>query len=192
MADYFVDGDEVLENKLGIVDPNDLKEAEQEIVANKSADILSETPKSFGLDYLLHIHKVLFDDIYDFAGKIRTVDIAKPDASAPFAYTQFLDAESSRIFDELTNKNYLNGLDIKEFIYEITNLAAQLNALHPFRDGNGRAIRLFLIMLADYAGYLLDYSRVSADEIISADKLAFEGHVKSLYSVYTKVVYILT
>ena len=188
MADYFVAGDEILENKLGIVDPDDFKVAEQEIVTSKSADVLSEAPKAFGPGYLLHIHKVLFDDIYDFAGKIRTVDIAKPDASAPFAYVQFLEAESKRIFEELANKSYFKGLDARTFIQEITNLAAQLNALHPFREGNGRVIRLFLIMLADNAGYLLDYSQVSADELISADKLAFEGEIKSLHSVYIRVV----
>ncbi len=188
MADYFVDGDEILENKLGITDPDDFKAAEQEIVTNKSADILNEVTQAFGLDYLLHVHKVLFEDIYDFAGTIRTVDIAKPDASAPFAYAQFLNAESKRIFDDLANKNYLSDLDVKDFIKEITNLATQLNALHPFREGNGRAIRLFLIMLSDYAGYLLDYSQVTADELITADKLAFEGDVKSLLSVYSKVV----
>ena len=188
MADYFVDGDEILENKLGITDPDDLKDAEQEIVTNKSADILSETPQTFEFDYLLHIHGVLFEDIYDFAGKIRTVDIAKSDASAPFAFAQFLEAETKRIFDDLAGKNYLNGLDTKDFIKEIATLAAQLNALHPFREGNGRVIRLYLIMLADRADYLLDYSQVTADELIGADKLAFEGDIKPLLSVYSKVV----
>lgn len=188
MADYFVDGDGVLENKLDITDPDDFKAAEQEIVTNKSADILSEVPQAFGLDYLLHVHRVLFEDIYYFAGMIRTVDIAKTDASAPFAYVQFLDAESKRIFDELASKNYLSALDANDFTKEITNLATELNALHPFREGNGRVIRLFLIMLADHAEYLLDYSQVTADELIGADKLAFEGDVKPLLSVYSKVV----
>lgn len=85
MADYFVDGEDVLENKLGIVYPYELKAAEQEIVTNKTADILNESPSILGLEYLLHIHKVLFEDIYAFAGKIRTVDIAKPEAATPFA-----------------------------------------------------------------------------------------------------------
>ena len=188
MADYFVDGDDVLENKLGITDPNELKAIEQDIVANKSADILSETPQSFDLGYLLHIHKVLFEDIYDFAGKIRTVDIAKPDASVPFAHAQFIGAEAKRIFCDLADKDYLANLDREGFVVELANLAAELNALHPFREGNGRTIRLFLIMLADHAGYLLDYSRVSAEEIIRADKLAFEGNDKPLLSLYGKVV----
>ena len=188
MADYFVDGDDVLENKLGITDPDKLKAAEQEIVTNKTADILNENPVIFDMDYLLHVHKVLFDDIYDFAGKIRTVDIAKPDAKAPFAYVRFLNTECKRVFDELKGKLYLTGLAKQIFTKGIASLAAELNALHPFREGNGRAIRLFLIMLADYAGYLLDYSQVSADELILADKLAFEGDIKLLLEVYSKTV----
>ena len=189
MADYFVDGDDALENKLSITDSDKLKVVEQEIVTNKTADILNETPAVFDMDYLLHVHKVLFDDIYDFAGKIRTVDIAKPDAKAPFAYVRFLNTECKRVFDDLKRKQYLTGsLAKQDFEKEIANLAAELNALHPFREGNGRTIRLFLIMLADHADYLLDYSQVSADELISADKLAFEGDMKLLLEVYSKAV----
>jgi len=188
VADYFVDGDDVLENKLGITGVVELKAKEQEIVTNQTGDILEENPTVFDLDYLLHVHKILFDEIYDFAGKFRTVDIAKPDAKAPFAYVRFLEPESKRVFDDLKSKKYLFGLSRQDFVKEVANLAAELNALHPFREGNGRAIRLFLIMLADHAGYLLDYSQVSADELIRADKLAFEGDMRPLLEVYNQVV----
>jgi cell filamentation protein len=188
VADYFVDGDDVLENKLGITDSDKLKAAEQEIVTNQTADILSESPVVFDLGYLLHVHRVLFDDIYDFAGKLRTVDIAKPDAKAPFAYARFLASESKQVFGDLKSKKYLIGLSKQDFVKEIASLAAELNALHPFREGNGRTIRLFLIMLADHAGYLLDYSQIVANELIDADKLAFEGDIKPLLEVYGQVV----
>jgi cell filamentation protein len=188
VADYFVDGDNVLENKLGITGAAELRVKEQEIVTNRTGDILEESPTVFDLDYLLYVHKILFDEIYDFAGKFRTVDIAKPDAKVPFAYVRFLESESKRVFDDLKSKKYLFGLSRQDFVKEVANLAAELNALHPFREGNGRAIRLFLIMLADHAGYLLDYSQVSADELIRADKLAFEGDMRPLLEVYSQVV----
>jgi len=188
MADYFV-YDDLLQNKLGISDIKDLKEAEQQIVSEKTILVLNEKrPKKFNFDYLLHIHKLLFEDIYDFAGKIRTVNIVKPDSSAPFAYAKFIDAEAKRIFNVINNKNYLINLSKSEFVREIAELSAELNALHPFRDGNGRAIRLFLIMLADNSGYLLDYSQVSSKEIIDADKLAFDGDMKLLFDIYKKIV----
>lgn len=189
MSDYFVDGDDVLENKLGISDQDGLMHAEQEITAKKSAMLLSESPEVFDLNYLKHIHKLLFEDIYDFAGQIRTVDIAKPGASAPFAYAKYIEAEAERMFLSINDKNYLINMDKQTFVHEIADLSAELNALHPFREGNGRTIRLFLILLADHAGYLLDYSQVSAEELINADKIAFEGNSDSLYEMYNKITF---
>lgn len=187
MADYFADNNP-LKNKLGISDPRLLHEAEETIVANKTTDLFIETPpKNFDLNYLKHIHKVLFEDIYDFAGHIRTVDITKPDSAVPFAYAKYIESEAGHIFRELKNKDYLNDLDRDSFIHTVADLSAALNALHPFREGNGRTIRLFLILLADHVGYLLDYSQVSPDELIKSDKLAFEGDINPLIVVYQKV-----
>lgn len=107
MADYFVSQDDVLENKLGINDPQELKQAEQDIVTKKTASLIGEVTETFDFSFLLHIHRVLFEDIYDFAGQVRSVDIAKPDASAPFAHAKFIDSEAKRIFDELASKQYL-------------------------------------------------------------------------------------
>lgn len=70
---------------------------------------------------------------------------------------------------------------------EIASLSAELNALHPFREGNGRTLRLFLILLTDHAGFLLDYSQASLKELIEADRLAFEGDSKPLLAMYEKV-----
>jgi len=189
MADYFVDGDDVLENKLGIVDPHKFRTAEQDITTKKTAILLNETPTVLDFEYLKHIHKMLFENIYSFAGQIRMVDIAKPEAKAPFAHAKFIEPESEQIFTDLKNKNYLISMDKQSFAREIADLSAELNALHPFREGNGRTIRLFLILLADRAGYLLDYSQVSAEDIINADKLAFEGDGDSLYTVYKKITF---
>ncbi len=173
MADYFADNNP-LKNKLGISDPRLLHEAEETIVVNKTTNLFIETPpKDFDLNYLKHIHKVLFEDIYDFAGHIRTVDITKSDSAVPFAHAEYIESEARHIFSELKNKNYLNNLDQDSFIHTIADLSAVLNALHPFREGNGRTIRLFLILLADHAGYLLNYGQVSSEELIGADKNGF-------------------
>lgn len=186
MSDYFAD--DILVNKLGIVDVAELKEAEQRITAEKTAQLLDENiPDKFDMKFFKHIHRILFEDLYDFAGLFRTVDIVKPGSRIPFAYAKFLESESRRIFDELGSKDYLTGYDFETFIVEISNLAAELNALHPFREGNGRAIRLYLILLADHAGYVLDLSRASTDELISADIRAFEGDEESLHKLYRKI-----
>lgn len=188
MTDYYAN-DDLLANKLGISDIKKFKIVEQSIVSEKIADlIIEEMPKEFNFEYLLHIHRILFEDIYDFAGNIRTVDITKPNSSTPFAYARFIESEALRIFSNLRSKKFFVGLDRYHFISEITELSAELNALHPFRDGNGRTIRLFLTKLAEFAGYIIDYSLVSSEELINADKLAFEGNDKLLIEVYSKVV----
>ncbi len=129
MADYFVEGGDVLENKLGITDPEQL-------------------------------HGRLFGKVYPFAGQIRTVNITKQDSSIPFCYADFIESEANRIFKDLEAENYLKNETKAEFVNNIAELAMDLNALHPFREGNGRTIRFYLQLLANNAGYLLDYNEV--------------------------------
>ena len=93
-----------------------------------------------------------------------------------------------KILKRLKHDNYYIWLERAEFVKKIAWLSSELNALHPFRDGNGRAIRNFLILLAAQAGYELDYSKVDKDELIEADVRAFLGDLKSLENVYTIVV----
>lgn len=188
MPDYFVDGDGTLHNKLGIVDENLLKKREDDIVALHISEVLNEPdPREFDFDYLLALHRRLFGEIYDFAGQIRTVNIMKPDGEAPFAYAEFIPSEAARIFTQLKHDRYLVGLKKAEFVQKISALAADLNALHPFREGNGRTIRLFLALLAKHAGYIIDYSQVSHEEVILADKLAFGGKYDVIVKLYNRI-----
>ena len=186
MSDYYAD--DIVENKFGITDPDVLHNIEERIVAEKTSILLSEIydgpPNEV---FLKHVHLRLFEDIYNFAGRFREVDITKSDSSTPFCYARFLDKELYRIFDTLEKQAYLADLDRSSFARQLALLAADLNALHPFREGNGRAIRLYLILLADQAGYLLDYSRVQAAEIIDADKRAFEGNDAALLALYDAI-----
>ena len=136
---------------------------------------------------LQQIHAYLFGGLYDFAGQIRTVNLMKPDGEAPFAYAEFVPSEAVRIFTQLKHDRYLVGLKKAEFVQKISALAADLNALHPFREGNGRTIRLFLALLAKHAGYIIDYSQVSHEEVILADKLAFGGKYDVIVKVYNRI-----
>ena len=96
--------------------------------------------------------------------------------------------EARRIFDELRAKNFLAGLGKNDFAQELAGLAAELNALHPFREGNGRTIRLFLILLAQHAGYVLNFGLARYDEILMADKLAFSGDSRRLVELYGRML----
>ena len=104
MADHFVD--DILPNKLGIKNSKELMQYEEKIVAEKIITLLkdSETIEP-DIEYFKHIHRVLFEDLYDFAGQFRQVDIVKQNSNYPFAFAQFIAPESNRIFNELKAKN---------------------------------------------------------------------------------------
>ena len=186
MSDHFVN--DILPNKLGITNQQELMGYEEKIVAETIINLLKES-EAFepDLDYFKHIHKVLFEDLYDFAGQFRTVDIVKTDSNFPFCFALFLPSESERIFGDLKAKNYLKNLKKPDFIQGIADFSTELNALHPFREGNGRTSRMYLMIIAYLAGYLLDYSLVSANEIIAADRAAFEGDDSKLITIYNKI-----
>ena len=173
MSDYFVEGGDILENRLGITDPAKLKETEEDIFSDAAADIISGNNLSSKLDFtfLKNLHRLLFGKIYPFAGQIRTVNIAKADSTIPFCMADFIIPEANRIFTNLKNRDYLQRMPRSEFVPAIADLAINLNALHPFREGNGRTIRLYLQLLAKNAGFLIDFDSVAHNEIIAADRL---------------------
>ena len=188
MSEYFTSYDDVLDNKLGITDPILLKQIEEQIVPLRTAEIYSSFHfNDFDFEVLKAIHEKLFSDIYQMSGQVRTVDMAKAGNSVPFCYVQFIEQEQQRIFSTLKKDNYFSGLTQQEFVCKIAWLASELNALHPFRDGNGRAIRVFLVLLAAHAGYELDYSKVDKDDLIEADAKAFRGDMDSIVSMFLHI-----
>lgn len=95
-------------------------------------------------------------------------------------YPEFIEENQKFIFSNLTSRNNLKGLSKEEFTKEYAQLSSELNALHPFRDGNGRAIRLFLYQLAESAGWYVPYDKMEPEQLIEADIKAFQGDLKQL------------
>ncbi len=187
---YFTETSDILTNKLSITDAVELAIAEYRITDAQTGRLLADHSFSiFDFPCLLNIHKKLFDDIYPFAGKVRTVNISKPDSPVPFCYVDFILPEANRLFSELATDQYLLNLPTEDFSTKLAYYAAELNALHPFREGNGRTIRLFLVLLARNAGYLLDYSQASRGEILHADREAFAGNMIPIQELYHKIVF---
>lgn len=179
MSDYFTDDNIIQYNKLGIEDADQLKNAEEEIVAARMVEIIENPVRgNFDFTMLQAIHKKLFADLYDFAGKVRTVRIAKD--SSVFCYPEFIQENQSRIFEELKRNRYLLGLTLDDFVKKFAALTGELNALHPFREGNGRAIRIFLKQLAEHAGWYIAYEDMEPEELLDADIKAFNGELGPL------------
>jgi cell filamentation protein len=171
---YCYPGTDVLRNKAEITDANELDAYEGELSTLRSIEIL-ENPLTgqFDLALLQRIHFALFQDIYDWAGKIRTVDISR--GNSRFANVRFIESAANEIFNKLARENWLKGLDAGHLSKRLAHYLSEINALHPFREGNGRVQRIFISHLSQAAGYQLDYSDLEQEQIYQAMELAFNG-----------------
>lgn len=164
---YCYTGTDVLKNKFGLYDAKQLAVMESMVTTKRNTELGQKPIKgSFDLTHLQKIHKYLFQDIYPFAGKIRSEDISKD--GFEFAFTQFIYPQAKEIFTNLALENYLVGLNIEDFSKRAAKYMADINHLHPFREGKGRSNREFIRCLALNADMNLDWSRVPPREVLKA------------------------
>ena len=165
----------VLRNKLGLTDQDQLDQFEAEITALRLVELQENPIKGhFDLDHLKQFHLHIFQDVYDWAGEIRTVDISR--GASRFAHAQFIESAAKTLFVNLKIENGLKGLSIDDFSLRAAHYLSEINVLHPFREGNGRAQRAFITQLCREAGYDLDYSDLEQNEVFDAMKEAFQGN----------------
>jgi cell filamentation protein len=173
---YCYPGTTVLKNKLDLKDAAELADFEAEITDQRSGEPLPEG----ALDYAHYkaIHHHLFQDVYDWAGKPRTVRISK--GGNPFCYPEHIDTQMGQLFGWLETNDYLRRLDKAKFSRQAAHFLAELNAIHPFREGNGRTQLSFLAMLAERAGHPLDLERLDPQGILDATIESFGGDEAAL------------
>ena len=150
----------MLENKLGITDSTELARMEEKISKQKALEMFEsgffETLEPGTYKSLAMIHQYLFDEIYNFAGKLRKVNISKGNFRfAPLMYLetalQSIDKMPQSTFDEIVEKY------------------VEMNVAHPFREGNGRSTRIWLdLMLKKEIGYVVDWSKVDKEDYLLA------------------------
>ena len=183
---YCYPNSNVLRNKQNIKDVDELAEFERNTTAIR-ATFFETYFKKYTLNFnlLKRIHQYLFQDVYDWAGKVRSVDIAKGNM---FCRTFAIESEAERIFTELKNENYLKNcpesLLAKRFAYYFS----EINALHPFREGNGRTQRIFLNIMAKQMGYYLDFDEVSEDEMVIASYESFNRELDKMESLMSRII----
>ena len=164
---YCYEGTNILVNKLNIKDSEELESYETSVVSLKLMALNKKgITGSFDIAHFVSIHKFLFEDIYNFAGLFRTENIAKD--YFQFAEWEYIESELERLLSELKSENYLVGLSKEQFASRLAYYWAELNVLHPFREGNGRTTREFLRQLSLKNGYILNLYKVNSQELLNA------------------------
>lgn len=149
-----------LENKLGIKSSAELAREEERISKKKAVELFEngmlEKLEAGKFQTLCEIHKYLFDDIYDFAGKIRTVNLSK--GNFRFAPLMYLETAIKNV-----DKMPQNTFD------KIVEKYVEMNIVHPFREGNGRSMRIWLdMMLKKQIGQVVDWSKIEKEDYLMA------------------------
>lgn len=178
---YCYPGTNVLRNQRNIRDEAELAAFEAVMSARRAAEPLPRVPRR-GPTYshYLAIHRHLFQDVYVWAGRLRTVDLKK--GQSPFCRAQFVDRELHRIFESLAGDNFLQDLEANDFATRAASVLGTLNAIHPFREGNGRTQNAFLDLLASRAGHPLDLGRIATEalDVIGPMIASFDGREQPL------------
>ena len=167
---YTYKGTDVLVNKLDIKDKAKLERYEKKMVAFKLATINEVSfPKVFDERRLKYIHNYLFCDVYDFAGIYRNENIIKD--SFVFSQYEYIEENLKSLMKKVDIHKF-KSLNFDDFLKQVSFFMTELNVIHPFREGNGRAIREYIRELMLECGYEIDFSKIDYNEILKASKMA--------------------
>lgn len=178
----------ILKNKLGARTQAKLDKAEGEITYVIIATLARGSKVDgliFNANLLYELHKEIFRDIYVWAGKPRTDDISKE--WAYFAHAPYIHRQLERVFKELRNDPGLSAGQAK-FVERLSYYYSELNAIHPFREGNGRTVRTLLTLLAQRYGYDIEWARMDQTENIQASKQAMRDDLSVMQGMLSGLV----
>lgn len=173
---YVYPGTDVLVDNYCVHDQNKLSELEKASSFTGRISLQDEgPPKKLDLNYLRHIHKQLFGNVYGWAGDLRTVEINK--RGSQFHPSSMLQGAFDYILDWMQNESALldPGVDDETFIKQASYLLSEINYIHPFREGNGRTQRAFLDAVAAKSGRKLAWRNVSNETYTQASVESFQA-----------------
>lgn len=184
---YCIPGTAVLKNKAGITDQDQLDEYEGDFTAIRLLELTQNPAEgSFDLAHLCKIHQYLFQDVYEWAGEVRSVDIIRGESR--FCNVRHIQSYSNTVFSAIAAEKYLVNLEPKVFANRLAHYLSEINAIHPFREGNGRVQRLFISQLAEHAGYSLDYSALDQAELYPVMQESFLGNEQPLNALIFQII----
>ena len=179
------EGTSCLINKLGIKDDKKLKEFEAAVTFAKASEWEKEPLcNTFDVTHYKTIHRFLFEDIYDWAGEYRTINMSKKGTS--FAETEKISGLMVACFKRLKDNDYFRNNSIDKFVENIVDFYQVINMIHPFREGNGRTQRLFITQLIRLNDYDIDFSDIDSDELMIATIQAANGVKDNLIRVFSE------
>ena len=173
---YCYKSTQVLKNRLGTRDAATLEAFEVEISALRAEEPLPAG--RIGATHYRAIHRHLFEDVYSWAGRYRTVRTSK--SGNMFCFPEHIPAQMEQLFGKLKQDDLLRGLEFGAFVSSTAAFLGDLNAIHPFREGNGRTQLSFLYLLAVQAGHPLDMERLRPVAILNAMIASFGGELGPL------------
>jgi cell filamentation protein len=169
MDPYVYPESNVLRNLRDIHDAGQLSKFEAIATTRRTVELEHEPIQGrFDARHLQAIHRRIFQDVYEWAGAFRTVNISK--SGDPFAFVEHIVSSLDKTFAELKKKLHPGGSDPDRFALRGAYYLGEINAVHPFREGNGRAQREFIRELGLHDGLTIDWRQVSREEMIEASR----------------------
>lgn len=165
-------GTNVLINKAGLRDQDKLDQFEQLMFLTRSEEPLPNGNLDYEHYKLIHHH--FFQDVYEWAGKPRDVRTAK--GGNWFCYPEYINAEMEKLFAKLTEEDHLTQLSSpRQFAERAAHYTAEINAIHPFREGNGRCQLTLLDILLDLSGFQMNEDLINPERFMEAMIASFHG-----------------
>ena len=178
---YLYPGTSVLKNLRVLTDSNLLGSFEARRTHRRLAELIdAPLPGGFDIAHLKAIHRHIFQDVYEWAGQFRTVNLSK--GGHLFGLPTFLEPALQQILAKLVTENRLVDLDAEVFANRAAYYLGELNAAHPFREGNGRTQREFIRELGLKAGHYIDWRATTAEKMIEASRLSHLSGDSSLFA----------
>ncbi len=169
---YLYPGTDVLRNRFDVRDSILLAQMEADATALRLAQLKrSPTRGKFDVAHVKAVHKYIFQDIFPWAGEFRTVNISK--GGHLFGMCAFVESALNDLLARLPKENHLKNLDPSAFASRAGFYLSEINAIHPFREGNGRTQREFLRQLGAAAGYAIDWRNINRDQMTAASIESF-------------------
>lgn len=188
MADpYVYPGTDVLLNRFELEDADVLAEREAQVSTLRLAQLAAaRLTGAYDLRHLQEFHRYIFQDIYPWAGELRRVPLAKP--GSMFAAPEHVQSYATAVLDALAAEQHLRGLSHESFVARLTHYYSEINAVHPFREGNGRAQRAFLRQLSLDAGHTISWEELDRAELVDASQQSFRGDNDAMRQLIARMV----